>query len=87
MECLHGKFMVVSRNEIQIKKEDGTLDGSYFEVGLTDGKTVIVLTAGGENPLVKADMFKAYDMGFDFVNKKLKCTSVAAEPPKGEPKK
>lgn len=87
MECLHGNFMIVSKNEKEIKKKDGTLDGSYFEVGLSDGRTVITLTAGGENPLVKADMFKTYSMGFDFSDKKLKCTSVAAEPPKGEPRK
>ena len=33
MECLHGNFMIVSKNEKEIKKKDGTLDGSYFEVG------------------------------------------------------
>ena len=58
-----------------------------WNVYISDGRTVITLTAGGENPLVKADMFKTYSMGFDFADKKLKCTSVAAEPPKGEPKK
>lgn len=87
MECLHGEFMVIAKDEKEITKKDGTSDGSYFKVGLSNGRTVIELTAGGENPLVKAKMFQPYSMGFDYVDKKLKCTSVTALALKDEPKK
>ena len=81
MECLHGVFLVVSRNEKEIKSKGSTeASGKYFEIGLTDGITVIQITAGAENPVVKCDMFKRYNMGFDYVDKKLKCTSVEALP-------
>ena len=88
MECLHGVFLVVSKNEKEIKSKGSTeTSGKYFEVGLTDGITVIQITAGAENPVVKCDMFKRYNMGFDYVDKKLKCTSVTALSLKDEPKK
>ena len=88
MECLHGVFLVVSKNEKEIKSKGSTeASGKYFEIGLTDGITVIQITAGAENPVVKCDMFKRYNMGFDYVDKKLKCTSVTALSLKDEPKK
>lgn len=63
-------MLLVQKQRVDIKDSEDY----YYNLGITDGENLMVCTSG--KIADEAEPFKKYNLGFDYINKKLKLVDI-----------